>query len=149
MKIFFFGIWGILAALIILVMGVLGVIIINNGSDVLPSSSQSSQNDYLSQTLAIRVIQTASLEKNYNYDFNLHQTDSLLDLFNTLDFTSNEFSVVCKDFDFGKMITTVNGYTANNNEFWNLKLNGQDAQVGISELVVKPGDKVELILTSL
>lgn len=140
------GVWAALASLIILVLAVFGVVIVGGGSTINNTSDQTSVSQ--NQTLAIKVVSAASLEKDYNYDFNLQNTDSLLTVFNTLDSSSDEFSVEYADFSFGKMITTVNGYTTKDNEFWNIKINGADAQVGISELKIAPGDKVELILTS-
>lgn len=140
------GVWAALASLIILVLAVFGVVIVGGGSTINNTSDQTSVSQ--NQTLAIKVVSAASLEKDYSYDFNLQNTDSLLTVFNTLDSSSDEFSVEYTDFSFGKMITTVNGYTTKDNEFWNIKINGADAQVGISELKIAPGDKVELILTS-
>lgn len=36
---------------------------------------------------------------------------------------------------------------ASKQEWWNLKVNGEDSQVGIDDAAIKDGDKIELILT--
>jgi len=146
MKNLSFSVWAALAAIIILVLSVFGVVIVTNGS-TLTNTSEISNTSQL-QTLTIKVVSAASLENNYNYDFNLQNTDSLLTVFNTLDSTSDNFAIEYQDFSFGKMISGVNGYSVKDNEFWNIKVNGADAQVGVSDLKIAPGDNIELILTS-
>ena len=77
------GVWAALASLIILVLAVFGVVIVGGGSTINNTSDQTSVSQ--NQTLAIKVVSAASMEKDYSYDFNLQNTDSLLTVFNTLD----------------------------------------------------------------
>ena len=48
-----------------------------------------------------------------------------------------------------RFITGVDNITAdaNKQEWWNLKVNGENSQVGIDDTAIKDGDKIELILT--
>lgn len=145
------GGWAILASIIIFVLSIFGVIIVNNDDQILISPQQNivtENSNTQSQTLSIKVVDANQIEKNYSYDFNLQNINNLEEIFNVLDQTSEEFSIAYKEFDFGKMITTVNGYEAKNNEFWNLIHNGESAQVGVSQLQVNPGDTVQLALTT-
>lgn len=48
-----------------------------------------------------------------------------------------------------RFITGVNGLTADasKQEWWNLKVNGENSQTGIDDTAIRDGDKIELILT--
>lgn len=48
-----------------------------------------------------------------------------------------------------RFITGVDGLNAdvNKQEWWNLKVNGEDSQTGMDDTAIKDGDKIELILT--
>lgn len=136
------GIWAILASLIILILAILGVIIIDNGSDVLPQDNVLGvQNN---QTLKVRVNDTYSPIEEF--ELTVTTEDTLERVLQKLSSENLNFTVNYTEYDFGKMISGINGYNSLNNEFWNIKLNDADAQVGVSDLKVKPGDLVELTI---
>lgn len=71
----------------------------------------------------------------------------LLELLEAFDTETSLFTLTTKDFSFGKMIVGINGVEADeNSEFWEIVINGQQAQLGASELVIKAGDEVKLSL---
>lgn len=136
------GIWAILASLIILILAILGVIVIDNGSDILPQDSVLGvQNN---QTLKVKVNNTYSPVEEF--ELTITTEDTLEKALQRLSSENLNFTVNYTEYDFGKMISGINGYNALSNEFWNIRLNGADAQVGVSELKVKPGDLVELTI---
>ena len=59
----------------------------------------------------------------------------------------DNFSFATKAYSFGEMILTVNSKQADETkEFWELKVNGKQAEFGISDLVLKDGDALEFNL---
>ena len=59
----------------------------------------------------------------------------------------DNFSFATKSYSFGEMLLTVNSKQADETkEFWELKVNGKQSEVGISDLVLKDGDSLELNL---
>lgn len=62
----------------------------------------------------------------------------------------DNFSFATKSYSFGEMLLTVNSKQADETkEFWELKVNGKQSEVGISDLVLKDGDSLELNLVGL
>lgn len=49
--------------------------------------------------------------------------------------------------DFGRMVTKVDGINTEmaKQQWWNIAINGEDAQTGIDDTVIKDGDKIEFI----
>lgn len=59
----------------------------------------------------------------------------------------DNFSFATKSYSFGEMLLTVNSKQADETkEFWELKVNGKQSEVGISDLVLKESDILELNL---
>ena len=59
----------------------------------------------------------------------------------------DNFSFATKSYSFGEMLLTVNSKQADETkEFWELKVNGKQSEVGISDLVLKNGDVLEFNL---
>jgi len=71
----------------------------------------------------------------------------LLELLEAFDAETSLFTLTTKEFTFGKMIVGINAVEADeNSEFWEIVINGQQAQLGASELLIKAGDEVKLSL---
>lgn len=63
---------------------------------------------------------------------------------------NTDFSFATKAYSFGEMILTVNSKQADETkEFWELKVNGKQAEVGISDLGLKNGDALEFNLVGI
>lgn len=63
---------------------------------------------------------------------------------------NTDFSFATKSYSFGEMILTVNSKQADETkEFWELKVNGKQAEVGISDLGLKNGDALEFNLVGI
>ncbi|QQR93644.1 DUF4430 domain-containing protein [bacterium] len=65
--------------------------------------------------------------------------------------TQNVFEIKFEDYPgIGKFVTSINGIIANNNGyFWLLKINGEDAQSGAEDTILKANDKVEWVYTKI
>jgi hypothetical protein len=69
--------------------------------------------------------------------------DNAFDSVKRLDELSDKFSFEYSESDFGAFVTSVNGVSPDpNTEFWKITVNGEDAQVGVSDLVLKNGDTI-------
>lgn len=69
--------------------------------------------------------------------------ESLLDVVEA----NNQINVELEQFDFGAFISSVNGYSPDvSSEFWKLMINGEDAQVGISDYKLEHDDLLEIQL---
>ena len=55
----------------------------------------------------------------------------------------NGFSVEYIEYDFGRMVQSINNKTANNDYFWGFYINDEMASVGADSLKIKEGDKTE------
>jgi hypothetical protein len=62
----------------------------------------------------------------------------------------DNFSFATKSYSFGEMLLTINSKQADETkEFWELKVNGKQSEVGISDLVLKNGDVLEFNLVGI
>lgn len=137
------SIWAILAAIVLMILGVLGIVIVNNDNEILESTpySQSIPNE-------IKVVINDGVSKEKTFTVNTTTAESLENLLVKLDNESSDINIEYQEFDYGKMIYKINNQAPRENEFWNIKLNNADAQVGIKDLKVKPSDEVKLTITS-
>ncbi len=92
-------------------------------------------------------IKTDETEKNYTIEN--HEPTNLFELLKGLQQNTDDFSFEYTEYDFGVMITTINGITPDENHFWKIVVNGQDANVGAQDLQIKNGDNINLILTKI
>jgi hypothetical protein len=82
-------------------------------------------------------------------DIQFQKGESAFQLMNRADTQSDQLAFKFKDFSFGKYLAGVNGVDADEkSEFWEFNVNGNEAQVGVSDYVVQPGDSLAFILTS-
>lgn len=131
---------------------VLGVVLLTNQTQ--PTSTPQDQNavdsgDSSSIELTRLVTVTVDINGDRNeYSYSIESSDKLINIIDRIDAENEDFSIGYKEFDFGKMVETINGYTVQGNEFWNIKVNGEDAQLGISDLEVNRGDGVEFSIST-
>ncbi len=107
----------------------------SSDTPVVPGAEVGVAGDYLAAT-------------DYMVPFAVSASDGkLLPLLEAFDAETSLFTLTTKEFSFGKMITGINGVQAEEaSEFWEIVVNGKQAQVGASELVIKAGDEVKLSL---
>lgn len=60
----------------------------------------------------------------------------------------NSFPITTKDFDFGTLITGINGLEATDNKFWLFKVNGESASVGAGDYSLQANDVIEFEYTT-
>jgi len=83
------------------------------------------------------------------YTATITQGVSMLALMQQLAAINNDFTFQTDNSNFGAYVTTINGVQADSSsEFWNLKINGVDSTVGISDLLPQATDNIIFTLTS-
>jgi len=88
---------------------------------------------------------TVKSEKDNHEKTHKHSTDA-----ETLGLALDEMGIVEVDASqSSRFVIAADGLQAdaNNQEWWNLKINGENSQTGIDDTPIKDGDKIELILT--
>lgn len=81
------------------------------------------------------------------YTYSIDKTSNAISILQDLENSIQGFSFDTKSFGTGESITTVNNIVADETtEFWEIKINGQPTQVGISQLEINPGDALEFNL---
>ncbi|WP_160196433.1 DUF4430 domain-containing protein [Senegalia massiliensis] len=93
-------------------------------------------------------IQVINEKEDVDKTFTYNTDDEyLLDL---LENNKDEIGVTLTDSDFGKMVTAMMDYEAKESEqeFWQIQVNGKDAETGVAEIPLTDGDKYKFELTS-
>ncbi len=82
------------------------------------------------------VVEEKDINKSFTYNTD---TEFLYDLMKEQE---EEIGATLEDSDYGPMVTGMGGYVADpsNNEFFLIKVNGEDATTGVKEIPVKDGD---------
>lgn len=140
---------GAVAAILAVVLGV--VLLTNNQPQNINQDQENTVDSGDSSSIELTRLVTVFVDINgerNEYSYSIESSDKLINIIENIDAENDDFSIGYKEYDFGKMVETINGYTVQGNEFWNIKVNGEDAQVGISDLVVNRGDTVEFFLST-
>ncbi|WP_130806327.1 DUF4430 domain-containing protein [Senegalia massiliensis] len=93
-------------------------------------------------------IQVINEKENVDKTFTYNTDDEyLIDL---LENNKDEIGVTLTDSDFGKMVTAMMDYEAKESEqeFWQIQVNGKDAETGVAEIPLTDGDKYKFELTN-
>ena len=90
-----------------------------------------------------------ALSSNVCYPF--VEEETTFGLLNNLKDIDSNFYFDYKEYPgIGVMITSINGYTPDSNKaFWKFEVNGNDAQVGVSDYRVKQGDVLKFVVTEI
>lgn len=140
---------GAVAAILAVVLGV--VLLTNNQPQTINQDQENTVDSGDSSSIELTRLVTVFVDINgerNEYSYSIESSDKLINIIENIDAENVDFSIGYKEYDFGMMVETINGYTVQGNEFWNIKVNGEDAQVGISDLVVNRGDTVEIFLST-
>lgn len=57
--------------------------------------------------------------------------------------------VKTETFDYGEMVSSINGVTANDSQFWGFYVDGEMAPVGASEYTTKNGEEIKWLLEEI
>ncbi len=88
--------------------------------------------------------QKANLVINDNiYELEFNPGETFFSALESLETTNDNFTFEYTQYNFGVMINSINGITPNQDEFWKLLINNQDASVGVSDYQLRPQDKIE------
>lgn len=93
-------------------------------------------------------IQVINEKEDVDKTFTYNTDDEyLIDL---LENNKDEIGVTLTDSDFGKMVTAMMDYEAKESEqeFWQIQVNGKDAETGVAEIPLTDGDKYKFELTN-
>lgn len=82
--------------------------------------------------------------------YTVDDSDEILayDLLAKLEGEDKGFAIEYKQYDFGRMISKVNGVEPSSTQFWNIKVNGTDTQVGVDDLILNAGDVLTLSIVN-
>ena len=98
------------------------------------------------QYFSLEISSTDNVLSTYQVSF--ASGSSLADILHKLSDDSEDFKIVTDSSDFGELVTSINGITANtSNEWWRLQVNGLDSQLGISDYKPRQNDLIRFILT--
>jgi len=139
----------ILISIAILLVLILSIVLLTNRPNQPNTDNSGSDNSivYSQENIIINVIAQSQNQGIYMVEFNKGQ--SLLSIMQKLKETDNSFNYLTEDASFGSFIKSINNIEANSsNEFWNIKINGSDSTVGISDIYPNNNDSISFNLTS-
>jgi len=98
------------------------------------------------QALTLEVISTDNIKTIYSIGYEKDQT--LVEILNSQTENNSDFNYETEKSSFGDYVTSINQIKADStkNEFWNIKVNGQDSMVGISEIKPSNNDVITFSL---
>lgn len=149
------SLFALYALIIVIALSVIGVYMIASGDDKPKknnpqNNSQNQAQDVLSQVTAKLIeIDINDQKQNKQYFASFKDGSSAFDALKDLQDQDKSFKFEYKQYDFGVMLTSMNGLKPDSSHFWKFQINGQDSQVGISDYKVKQGDKLTFILDSI
>lgn len=134
---------GIVVAVVVLFAMLLVLKLVNQNSSNVQTPESGIE---LTSLIQVDVVDLNNDTQSYTVD----DSNEILayDLLAKLDIENEEFSIEYKQYDFGRMISKVNGVEPSSTQFWNIKVNGTDAQVGVDDLILNEGDVLTLSIVN-
>jgi len=106
------------------------------------------QSDVKMQDVTVKV--TNNEEPTQSYTVKYIPNQSALDLLKELQSQNTDFTFEFSDSEYGAFITGINGYSPDTKTaFWELKINGRAAEVGVSAYQAQPGDVLQFSITKI
>ena len=139
----------IIYVVLILLFLLLGIFLFSNYS----KGTKNSDNSILGvaintdniQSLTLEVVSTDNIKTIYGATFKYGQT--LVEILDDQANNKADFAYETEKSDFGDYIISINNEKANSaSEFWNIKINGSDSQLGISDIVPQNNDVITFTL---
>ena len=138
----------ILAA--VLILAIFGIKEFVGNDDSTEKDEQTTQESILAESTAkqIEVVvdngdQVETYATDYSSDMNA------FDFLEKLQNENEDFTFGFTEFEFGAMVTEVNEEQPGENQFWKFQINGDDAQVGVSDYMVNEGDVLSFVLDEI
>ena len=120
------------------------------------SDTKSGNKDQNEQVLAESTSKEVSIKvtnkdntETYKVGYNSSEELNAFDILQRLQEENENFEFSFQEYDFGAMITSINGVTPAENQFWKLQVNGQDSQTGVSAYIVKEEDELGFIIDNM
>jgi hypothetical protein len=83
------------------------------------------------------------------YELKFTSGDTLTDGLQKLAATNSTFTYQATSGQYGNFLNTVDGVTADSTrEFWNIKVNGNDSDLGMDSLKLNEGEQLQLMLVN-
>ena len=131
-----------LVILLLVLLLVFGIYFFNNSN-----SKQNSTNNLTDNTQAITLQVIISDNSTSIYQVSFESGQKLLGILTTFSQNNPNFTFETNKSVYGDFLLTVNGIKADTTkEFWNIKYNGIDSMLGISDLEPKNNDIISLTL---
>jgi DNA-directed RNA polymerase subunit F len=114
-----------------------------DNSSVAGSFSDQTDN---AQSLTLEIISTDNYITNYYATFSKGQ--NLLTVLSELANGNADFTYATDNYGFAELLTTINEEKADalKNEFWNIKINGKDSAVGVTDIFPEANDEIKFSL---
>jgi len=88
--------------------------------------------------------------KQSNYRISYQEGETAFDLLKRIEEKYTDFSFEYSNSDYGVFITSMNGYTPDSTkEFWEFKVNGSSAAVGVGSYLVLKNDIFDFVVTEI
>lgn len=131
-----------------LVLLIISISVISVG--IVALSAQNPTSEPSAQVQAEQKTNLVTLESGTNtYTQIFVEAETAEAFLSRLQSASKGFTFEITNFEFGAFVVAINGMSAGKNEFWEFKVNGKQSDKGISDYIIKPGDKLEFILTKI
>lgn len=108
------------------------------------------QEEVLSETTSKLIdikINNGNEEKTYSANF--EEGENVFDLLEGLQEENEDFTFGYEEYEFGAMIKSINNQEPDDSHFWKLQINGEDAQVGVSDYIVQQDDQISFVLDEI
>jgi hypothetical protein len=114
-----------------------------------PETEQTTQNTQSVEQKHTVTIQDQS-GKNAVYETKHVESETALDLLKRLDAESDTFTLGTKEYSFGTMVVSINGYEPDSSkQFWSFEVNGNMSSEGVSAYKIQKDDSITFKIESI
>lgn len=139
----------IIAGILLLTAG-LGLFLYKSNWSNKASNTQNTTANTQPQAEKLKVEAINEKGETSNYEVNLKEGETAFEALKRLDTESDKFQISYKEYSFGAMITSINGYEPDaSKQFWKFQVNGKDSDTGISAYKVQKGDTLKFSLDDI
>ncbi len=98
---------------------------------------------------AEKQIEIGILDSGDNYDLTHLSGETVDKALERLSIENEQFVYQYEEYPFGIFVTKINNLEPEDDQFWKFFVNGEESQVGVSDYVLNPGDKIEFKLEKI
>lgn len=134
---------------VVVLIAFLAIYFTNNSKKVSTDNSEVKGGNTAEVTDQINVrVDVKSKQSSYVADYK--EGETAFELIKRIDEKYADFSFEYSNSDYGVFITSMNGYKPDSaKEFWEFKINGSSASVGVGSYTVQKNDAFEFVVTEI